>query len=120
MRLDKWLWAARFFKTRSLAAGVARARKIRLNGAHVSKASAAIQPGDVLTFAKAGCVRVIKVAALSARRGPASEAQTLYEDLSPPVESKKDTAPSTAGRRRGSGRPTKAERRALDRLRGGV
>jgi len=116
MRIDKWLWAARFFKTRSLATRETRAGRIRLNGSHVGKANTPVSPGDVLTFPKARRIFVVKVIALAERRGPAAEARTLYEDLSspaPPVP-----GPEAGERPKGSGRPTKAERRALDRLRG--
>ena len=81
MRLDKWLWHARFFKTRTLAAQVAAAGKVRVNARRTSKPSAAICPGDVLTFVAGGRVRVIRVAALGLRRGPAAQARSLYEDL---------------------------------------
>ncbi len=78
-----------------------------------------VRPGDVLTFPKGTDVRVIKIIELGVRRGPASEAQTLYEDLAPPIHIKKeDREPrASAGRREmGSGRPTKNERRAIDKL----
>ncbi|MBO6504556.1 MAG: RNA-binding S4 domain-containing protein [Kordiimonadaceae bacterium] len=121
LRLDKWLWQARFFKSRSLAAAQCRARKVRVNGNLCSKASVAVQVGDVLTFPKAGDIRVIEVVALGTRRGPATEAQTLYTDLTPPKpEAGRDeveAAPAGPVRLPGSGRPTKAERRATDRLR---
>lgn len=79
-----------------------------------------MRPGDVLTFPLGPDIRVVKVVALALRRGPAAEARTLYEDLSCPVSL--DSAPVNPdiGRRdSGAGRPTKAERRAIDRLRGG-
>ncbi|HMA14522.1 MAG TPA: RNA-binding S4 domain-containing protein, partial [Kiloniellaceae bacterium] len=81
-----------------------------------------VKPGDVLTFPQARHIRVVKVMALSLRRGPASEAQALYEDLKPPaLESRlpAGTPDALASARRdpGAGRPTKRERRALDRLR---
>ena len=87
LRLDKWLWHARFFKTRTLAAQVAAGGKIRVNGRRVSKASAPVGPGDVLTFVAGGHVRVIRVLGLSQRRGPAAQARSLYEDLEPAPES---------------------------------
>lgn len=79
LRLDKWLWRARFFKSRSLAQQVLSAG-IRLNGTRIDKPSATVRPGDVLTFVQAGRVRVIEVLALGDRRGPAAEAQTLWRD----------------------------------------
>ena len=81
LRLDKWLWQARFFKTRALAATLAARRKIRVNSVLVTKPHYRVRPGDVLTFPQAKTVRIVRVVALGSRRGPASEAQTLYEDL---------------------------------------
>lgn len=115
LRIDKWLWFARFFKTRSLAAKLCNDGGVRMSGAVVTKAHAAVRPGDVLTFAQGGHIRVIKVLALGARRGPAPEAQALYEDLAPPVREERLEDPY---RPPGSGRPTKRDRRALDALRG--
>ena len=117
LRIDKWLWYARFFKSRTLAAKIISTKPIRINSNLVSKAHAVIRPGDVLTFPKGDHIRVIKVINLGSRRGPATEAHTLYEDLSPPVLTPKNKSPmSPASRTPGSGRPTKAERRATDRL----
>jgi ribosome-associated heat shock protein Hsp15 len=84
LRLDKWLWQARFFKTRALAATLAGRRKIRVNSTVISKPHYRIRPGDVLTFPQGRTVRVVRVVSLGSRRGPASEAQTLYEDLAAP------------------------------------
>ncbi len=84
LRADKWLWYARFFKTRSLAAKICNAGKLRISGELVSKAHHKLKPGDVLTFAQGRHVRVIKVVSLASRRGPAAEAQALYQDLKPP------------------------------------
>jgi len=120
MRLDKWLWQARFFKSRSLAAVQCRAKKVRINGENAKKASATVVVGDVLTFPKAGDIKVIEILALGVRRGPAPEAALLYKDLTPPRE----TAAGASGgalnpsRERGMGRPTKTDRRALDKLQG--
>lgn len=85
---------------------------MRVNANRVSKAATPIGPGDVLTFAQGARVRVIRVVALGIRRGPAPEAQTLYEDLTPPPE------PGTPDAARAGPRPTKRDRRALDVLRG--
>lgn len=106
LRADKWLWHARFFKTRSLATKVISGGHLRINGEKVSKPSSAISPGDVLTFPQARDIRVIKVLALSERRGPAPEAQALYEDLTPAREK----IPHTP-RFEGKGRPTGKDRR---------
>ncbi len=116
-RIDQWLWHARFFKTRSLASRFVAAGQIRLSAGRrtqrITKASHALRPGDVLTFVLSRRVRVIQVAHLASRRGPAREAQTLYLDLSPPAET---APPPPAPRASGSGRPTKKQRRALQRL----
>ena len=113
LRLDKWLWHARFFKTRSLAASVVQAGVVRLNAVHVKKRSALISAGDVLTFPQGDHVRVIRIEALGTRRGPAPEAQALYTDLAPPEARKKDISPANP-RFEGKGRPTKRDRRTLD------
>ena len=84
LRLDKWLWYARFLKTRSLAAKLCASGAVRVGGVPVAKANHPVKPGDVLTFPLGRHVRVIRVLALGDRRGPAPEAQALYEDLSPP------------------------------------
>ncbi|MEM6491351.1 MAG: S4 domain-containing protein [Pseudomonadota bacterium] len=78
-RADVWLWRARLYKTRALAAAALRAGRIRIDGVKTAKAHAAIRPGMVLTISGAGRVTVMRVRALGVRRGPASEAQTLYE-----------------------------------------
>lgn len=117
-RIDMWLWHARFFKTRSRATKVCRAGKVRLNGQIIRKASVAVGLEDVLTFPQGDHVRIARILNIAERRGPAPEAQQLYEDLSPP-RIKKERPMAVAVREPGSGRPTKAERRALDKLRGG-
>ncbi len=119
IRVDKWLWQARFFKSRALASAVAGSGGLRLNGTHVGKPSQLVRPGDVLTFPQASRIRVIRIEALGDRRGPAPEARALYSDLDE-TESKPagDSAPTTpATRVAGSGRPTKKERRRTDALR---
>lgn len=123
LRIDKWLWYARFLKSRTLAAALCNSGKVRLNSEPVRKSHQVLRVGDVLTFPLGPYIRVIRVVALTTRRGPAPEAQALYEDLDPPQpKSRQDkavderTAP-VAKRERGSGRPTKTERRATDRLR---
>ena len=116
MRVDKWLWHARFFKTRTLASKLAAAGNIRINGQKQSRASANIRAGDVLTFPLNHHVRVIEVVALSARRGPAPEAQALYMDRDPPQPKKREE--KIAARPYGSGRPTKKQRRDEARFTG--
>ena len=117
LRLDKWLWYARFFKTRTLAAKVCRARRVRIDGVVQTKANAPVAVGNVLTFPQGRHIRVVRALALGARRGPAVEARRLYEDLAPPPAA--PARPAAHARRiRGDGRPTKADRRAIDRLTG--
>lgn len=87
LRADKWLWQARFFKSRALAAEAISAGRCRLNGNPMLKPGHAIAAGDVLTFAQSGRIRVIRVLALGVRRGPAGEAQGLYLDLDAPTAS---------------------------------
>jgi ribosome-associated heat shock protein Hsp15 len=82
IRLDKWLWQARFFHSRALAARICNAGLVRVDGLTVDKAHHAIRPGHVLTFPQARHVRVVRVVALGTCRGPAKEAALLYEDLS--------------------------------------
>ncbi len=113
LRLDKWLWHARFFKSRSLAARICAGGRVRLNRKPQHKPSALVRVGDVLTFPQGRNIRVVAVAALGERRGPASEAVRLYRDLAPPE-------PSGPPPARTGARPTKADRRALDRLQDSV
>jgi ribosome-associated heat shock protein Hsp15 len=84
-RIDKWLWFARMVKTRTLAAALVSQGQVRLNKVKVAKPAQEVGPGDVITLAAHGRVRVIKVLAIGTRRGPASEAQTLYEDMADPA-----------------------------------
>ncbi|MGY9037364.1 MAG: RNA-binding S4 domain-containing protein [Rhodobacterales bacterium] len=113
LRLDKWLWHARFYKTRSLAASRVQAGAVRVNGSIAQKRATLIVVGDVLTFPIGDDVRVIQIDAIGIRRGPAPEAQALYTDLSPPVprsEKKQPENPAFEGK----GRPSKRDRRVLD------
>jgi ribosome-associated heat shock protein Hsp15 len=85
-RLDKWLWQARFFKSRTLAAKAVTARRVRVNQEVVTKTHHKLRAGDVLTFPQGGGVRVIRVRAFAATRGSATVARTLYDDLKAPAE----------------------------------
>jgi len=114
LRVDKWLWQARFFKTRSLAAKLVSAGHLRVNGERAVKPAQAVGPGDVLTFPQGRQVRVVRIVALGERRGPAPEAQALYEDLTEVKEDNPDTP-----KYEGKGRPTKRDRRRLDQNRFG-
>ena len=84
IRIDKWLWQARFFKTRGLAASAVSAGAVRVNSTRVTKPAAPVRPGDGISFVQGNQVRVIRVRALGARRGPAPEARLLYHDLDEP------------------------------------
>ena len=120
LRLDKWLWYARFFKTRALATKAIAGGRFRLDGEVMSKPHRAAQPGQVLTFMQGDRVRVIRIVELGSRRGPATEAVLLYEDLSPEVSKRESGAEKAAlvfeSRERGTGRPTKRDRRATQNL----
>lgn len=123
LRIDKWLWFARLAKTRTLAAGLVSTGHIRVNRDKVTKPSSAVKPGDVITASLGRSVRVVKIVELGARRGPATEAMGLYEDLTPPADTpisgrRNARGDSTFGARvPGSGRPTKRDRRLIDRWR---
>ena len=82
-RIDKWLCHARFFKTRTLAAGIVAKGRVRLNGQKGVKPGRAIRPGDVLTFPQGDRIRIVKILALADRRGTATQAQALFLDLAP-------------------------------------
>lgn len=81
LRLDKWLWQARFFKSRGLAAELIEAGHVRVNGTRVTRPSRDVGAGDTLTFPQGNRIRLVRVLSLGQRRGPAPEAQGLYLDL---------------------------------------
>ncbi|OYU18163.1 MAG: RNA-binding protein [Rhodobacteraceae bacterium PARR1] len=85
LRLDKWLWQARFFKTRALAAEMVETGHLRVNGQRSRKPGHAVAVGDVLTFPQGGRIRLVRVLSLGERRGPATEAQEMYLDLDAPA-----------------------------------
>jgi len=113
IRLDKWLWQARFFKSRSIAAGVVSGGKVRVDSQHVSKPARAVGPGDVLTFVQADDTKVVRILACGERRGPAPEAQALYEDLTPAPKERHVAARGANPRYEKGGRPTKKDRRDM-------
>ena len=84
LRLDKFLWFARIVKTRSLAQQLAEQGRLRIDGRVVDRAHALVRPGDVLSFALRGQVRVIRVEQLPARRGPPAEARAMYSEMDEP------------------------------------
>ena len=111
-----------FIKSRSLATKLCNSGKVRVNGKLIKKAHQRVVPGDVLTFPGGSNIRVIKIIKLGTRRGPAKEAQALYEDLQPIAQIAKKIDPNLslehAKREQGSGRPTKVQRRAIERFMG--
>src|SRR3954468_19758474 len=117
-RIDKWLWHARMVRTRSAAAALAAAGHVRVNGQPIEPASRAVRVSDVVTVALDRTVRVLRVVGFAERRGGAEAARELFEDLTPKAPpSPSPGAEQAARRERGSARPTKRERRELDRLR---
>ncbi len=118
-RIDKWLWHARVVRTRTSAAALVDAGHVRLNGERVSATSRAVKAGDVVTVALDSTVRILKVTGFAERRGNADAASLLFDDMTPKFEASAASGePATAERDAGSGRPTKQERRATDRLQG--
>jgi ribosome-associated heat shock protein Hsp15 len=117
VRVDKWLWAARVFKSRSLAAAACAGGKVDVNG-HGAKPARAVRPGDRLEITVPNGKRLLRIAALSDRRGPATLAATLYEDLTPAPPPRAERKLPPVHRPPGAGRPTKRERRLIDRLSG--
>ncbi len=121
MRIDKWLWAARFFKTRSLATRACELGRIESNGQQ-TKASREVRVGDLLQVKNDGGDFQIEVLALSQMRGPAAIAQTLYRE----TEASRELRQKAAEERKASphfetwpeGKPSKRDRREIDRLRG--
>jgi ribosome-associated heat shock protein Hsp15 len=118
-RIDKWLWHARVVRTRSQAAGLAAAGHVRINGQRIDAPSRAVRPGDVVTVALDRVVRVLKVVGFAERRGSADTARTLCEALEPTPRPPPERSLLPPGLRdAGAGRPTKRERRAIERLHG--
>jgi len=122
LRIDKWLWAARFFKTRSIAADAVECGKVLVNGARVKPAKL-LAPGDILSIRLGPYQHVIEVLALSNKRGPASEAQKLYQETEESrlrretlaLELKAQPVPTAH-----EGRPTKRDRREIEKFKSGV
>lgn len=121
IRMDKWLWAARFFKTRALAAHACELGRVESNGI-AAKASREVRVGDILKLAHEGGGMEVEVLGLSAIRGPAAVAQTLYQETAQSIARRRQMAEE---RKAGlhfeadrEGKPTKRDRRELDRLRG--
>jgi len=121
VRLDTWLWAARFFKTRALAAQAVDGGKVALNGARAKRAKP-VQVGDRLRVRRGPFEHHVTVRGLSARRGPAAVAAALYEEDAERKQARQRLAEqlriAPSLRYEGKGRPTKRERRDIERLKG--
>ena len=110
VRIDKWLWYARFLKSRTSASKLCLAGRVRINSQRTLKAHFLVQVGDVLTFPQGNAIRVVQILELGHRRGPAPEAQSLYQELaSPRTKAATKEKPSR-------GKPTKKDRRDLERF----
>lgn len=120
VRIDKWLWSVRIFKSRTIATDACKGGKVKLNGTVNAKPSSMVQKGDVLTIRKNGFDFQFKVLELIEKRVSATLAQQCYENITPPEETTKYQEWFSAGkaaaekRDRGTGRPTKKERRDID------
>ena len=123
LRLDKWLWHARFFKTRALASKAISNGRFRLDGDVMSKPHRQAKCGQVLTFSQGTRIRVVRIRALGLRRGSAPEAALLFDDLAPiePATERTNASvlPAFENRQAGDGRPTKRQRRETDWLKAG-
>jgi ribosome-associated heat shock protein Hsp15 len=118
-RIDKWLWHARVARTRAAAAALAASGHVRVNGTRIDAASRAVKPGDVVTIALDARVRVLKVIGFALRRGPAEAARALYEEKDLPGNVPHEQENQPAAPNPPAGRPTKRDRRAIDRFTGG-
>ena len=115
VRLDKWLWAARAFRSRALAARACQGGKVDVND-RAAKPSRSVRAGDLLTISLPRGKRILRVVLLSDRRGTGAQAALLYEDMSPPPPPREARVKPPGYREPGAGRPTKRERRLMDRL----
>jgi len=116
VRLDRWLWAARMFRSRTLAADACDGGKVHVNGG-AAKPHKSLHIGDLLTLTTETGKRELRVLGLCERRGPYAEARQLYDDLTPPPPPRVEREAPPLWRERGSGRPTKRDRRRIERLR---
>jgi ribosome-associated heat shock protein Hsp15 len=115
-RLDRFLFFARAVKSRTLAQKLIEAGQVRVNSERTDRTDHKVGAGDVLTMTIHNRLLVWRIVDAGERRGPATEAQALYEDLSPPPLPRAEAQPLFAQRDPGAGRPTKKERRDTDRL----
>nr|WP_312420477.1 RNA-binding S4 domain-containing protein [Shinella sp.] len=115
--MDKWLFFARLRKSRSLAAKSVESGDVRVNDLAIRQPSYAVRPGDVIVLSLERHDMVVKVLQTGERRGPYEEARLLYSDMTPPPPPREErNLFAQATRERGAGRPTKRERREIDRL----
>ena len=120
-RIDKWLWATRWFKTRTLSTEICSSGKVKVNGTNV-KASFQVQIGQTITFPKNGIRHTVKVEGIIEKRVGAEIAQKCYTDLTPPEINQKQASafhPHYEIRDKGIGRPTKKDRRDIERFKTG-
>ena len=117
IRLDTWLWYARFYKSRSLSSKAILSGKLRVNANKTIKPASKVKINDILTINHVNMVRVIQVQSLGSRRGPASEAQQLYKDLSGDITGASNIKHvSERPKKETNKRPTKKDRRILDKI----
>ena len=117
IRLDTWLWYARFYKSRSLSSKAILSGKVRVNSIKIIKPASKVKIKDVLTINHVNMVRIIQVQSLGSRRGPASEAQKLYNDLAGDItDASKIKSVSEKSKKETNKRPTKKDRRILDKI----
>jgi len=122
LRLDKWLWAARFFKTRAIACDAVESGKVQVNGVRAKPAKALVE-GDMLSIRLGPYTHEVEVLELSGKRGPASVAQKLYRETEESRKKREALAAELKAQRQGpeqKGRPTKKDRRDIERLKSGV
>ena len=117
IRLDTWLWYARFYKSRSLSSKAILSGKLRVNSNKIIKPASKVKINDVLTINHINMVRIIQIQSLGSRRGPTSEAQMLYYDLSGDItDASKTKHISEKSKKETNKRPTKKDRRILDKI----
>ncbi len=114
-RIDKWLWHARFFKTRSIAQKQVATGKIRVDREKISSPSRKVSAGNVLTITRERDIKIIEILGIADRRGPFSQAQLLYNDMSPPKpeKQKQEQTRESMSRIQSEGRPTKHQRKQI-------
>ena len=115
VRLDKWLWAARFFKSRTQAAAACDGGKVDVNE-QAAKPARMVRPGDLVHITQRQIHRIVRIRALSERRGSGAIAALLYEDLTPPPPPRPERPAPAMYRPPGAGRPTKRDRRLMERI----